>query len=782
MILAGRYELLGLLGVGGMGSVYRARDRELDEYVAVKVLRREIVALPDTLERFRREVKLSRRIAHPNVARMFDIAESDSERFLTMELVEGESLGVLLRREGRLAADRVVGIALPVCEGLAAAHAAGVVHRDLKPDNVLLARDGRVVLTDFGIARALVSASPPARTLGLAVGTPEYMAPEQADGTPDVDGRADIYALGAMLFEMLSGAPPWSGDSALAIVTARLLAPPPDVSQRAPVPQELAQIVTRCMARRREDRFARIEEVHEALVALRLPHARTPVTRPRRASGRPAAGPRTILVVPPARPVVSAAAPAPLVTPAPGSPRTSDETVLREGFAAFLADALAGQPSITVYRHAEGRRRPGSRDLQNLGREVGAELVLGGQGTFDGTRCVLDLQLVNCADGFVLLRRAFEGPFTGLFDLACEMAEGTARALLAGAPARLPPPTLEPEALMLLLRARHAASREGHEALDDAVSLFERAIRRAPDDAWIHAGYALSLMRRLFELGAPGDEAIEARTMADAAIARVPRLVEAHVALAHALWALGDMVGAARELHVIAALAPAQAEVRALSCELSMRLGDPGRALSDLRAPGPAGPASPRTRWLEAQALGALGQWSQAEAVLDGAPEADLVSGEPWLRRARLAAFRGDDARLADLVADASARRFEDRETVLPLMHAMAVRRLTEDAAAALEERASRAGQATGQRFAHAQLTVEVLVRADRVAEALDVAGEAIALGGFDLTWLDTTPSLAPLRASPRYAPLRARAEQSARSVRAVLDRPYDTLLAQESR
>jgi serine/threonine protein kinase len=173
-----------------MGSVYRARDRELDELVAVKVLRRELVAEPGMMERFRREVKLARRVTHRNVARVFDIGEHAGEKFITMELIDGESLAARLTRDGALRIGDAVTIAMSIGDGLAAAHAAGVVHRDLKPDNVLLAEDGRVVVTDFGIARAIAAPGGSKRTVGMIVGTPEYMAPEQIEGGP-VDARTD---------------------------------------------------------------------------------------------------------------------------------------------------------------------------------------------------------------------------------------------------------------------------------------------------------------------------------------------------------------------------------------------------------------------------------------------------------------------------------------------------------------------------------------------------------------------------------------------------------------
>ena len=173
--VAGRFEILERLGRGGMGEVYRALDRDLDDQVALKVVSEEIVHVPGVLERFRGEVKLARRVTHRNVARTFELGHADGMVFFTMELVQGSSLAVRLER-GPMPASEAVAIALELCDALTAAHKVGVVHRDLKPDNVLLAEDGRVVLTDFGVATLAANVD------GSGSGSPQYMAPEQARG------------------------------------------------------------------------------------------------------------------------------------------------------------------------------------------------------------------------------------------------------------------------------------------------------------------------------------------------------------------------------------------------------------------------------------------------------------------------------------------------------------------------------------------------------------------------------------------------------------------------
>lgn len=239
-VVAGRYRIVRFLGAGGMGRVYEAIDTELDERVALKVVHGGLSE--EALERFRREVKLTRRIQHRNVARMFDIGEHAHERFLTMELIDGAALSAALGQP--MAWPRLRAIASQLCAGLAAAHAAGVIHRDLKPDNVLIERDTeRVVITDFGIARSGDDVG--VTQIGALIGTPRYMAPEQLAGEL-IDHRADVFALGVMLFELASGHRPWGGETAIAIAVAQATTAPRPLA--AHVPPGFAHVIRDCLA------------------------------------------------------------------------------------------------------------------------------------------------------------------------------------------------------------------------------------------------------------------------------------------------------------------------------------------------------------------------------------------------------------------------------------------------------------------------------------------------------------------------------------------------------
>ncbi len=251
-LLGSRYRVNSLLGVGGMGTVYLARDLELDDDVALKLLRRDVVDIPGALERFRREVKLARRVTHPNVSRTYDIASDDEDHFITMEPISGNTLARIVK--GEPLDDRVIAqIGVQICAGLNAAHRAGVVHRDLKPQNVMLEpRDSepeRVVIMDFGIAQSSRVESEGDSGMGQVVGTPGYMAPEQLSGLA-VDHRADLCSLGIVLFELFTGALPWQGETPSATALARLQRDAPDPRNfREDLPDELARITLHCLAR-----------------------------------------------------------------------------------------------------------------------------------------------------------------------------------------------------------------------------------------------------------------------------------------------------------------------------------------------------------------------------------------------------------------------------------------------------------------------------------------------------------------------------------------------------
>jgi hypothetical protein len=263
--LSGRFRIERLLGRGGMSSVWAAHDEELGRPVAIKLLHTRRLESADAVDRFEREARTLALLAHPGIVTVIDRGDSDGRPFIVCELVDGRDLHERISLEGPLPIAEALAVAVQVAAALAYAHQRGVIHRDVKPHNVLLTADGHAKLTDFGIAR--VDDEPALTNPGRVLGTGDYVAPEQAQGLP-LDGRADIYALGALLYHCLTGVPPYRGTSFVEIAEQHLRAPVPDVRARCPdVPDGVAAIVSRALAKRPEERYADVGQMQEALEA-----------------------------------------------------------------------------------------------------------------------------------------------------------------------------------------------------------------------------------------------------------------------------------------------------------------------------------------------------------------------------------------------------------------------------------------------------------------------------------------------------------------------------------
>jgi serine/threonine-protein kinase len=269
-VFAGRYEVKEILGAGGMGVVYRAFDRELQEPVAIKTLRTEALAGGNVaLERFKQEIRLARRIAHRNVVRTYDLGEVSGTYYLTMEYVEGTSLKQLIAARGKLPIPVTLTIGKQLCRALEVAHAEGVIHRDIKPQNMVVEPNGFLKVMDFGIARL---ANPPKgkglTEAGMSIGTPDYMSPEQLSGL-ELDARADLYAAGVVLFECVTGRVPFEAETTWALVAKHLEEQAPDPrSLNDEVPEGLAKAMLKAMAKEPADRYSTASEMHDALAAL----------------------------------------------------------------------------------------------------------------------------------------------------------------------------------------------------------------------------------------------------------------------------------------------------------------------------------------------------------------------------------------------------------------------------------------------------------------------------------------------------------------------------------
>jgi eukaryotic-like serine/threonine-protein kinase len=274
-LLGERYEIVRLIGQGGMGAVYQAYDRELERQVALKVIRAEMAANPEILRRFKQELILARQITHRNVIRIFDLGQADGIKFITMEYIEGEDLQAVLRKKKKLEPSEAVNIIAQICRALEAAHAEGVIHRDLKPQNVMIDQSGRAYVMDFGIARSMIT--PGMTQTGALIGTPDYMSPEQAKGL-SVDARSDLFTVGIIFYELLSGQAPFEADTTMGKLWKRTNEPARPVTELdKDIPQTLSDIAKKCLEIDPQKRYATATELLQELEIWQGPTASTRV-------------------------------------------------------------------------------------------------------------------------------------------------------------------------------------------------------------------------------------------------------------------------------------------------------------------------------------------------------------------------------------------------------------------------------------------------------------------------------------------------------------------------
>ncbi len=263
---AGRYQIIEELGRGGMGRVYKVLDKDIDEKIALKLLNPEVAADEKIIKRFQNELKFARKITHKNVCKMYHLAKKEETPYITMEYVPGEDLKSLVKRKEKLATEEAISIAKQVCEGLVEAHELGVVHRDLKPQNIIIDDKGRAKIMDFGISRSLETKG--VTEAGVIIGTPEYMSPEQVEGK-EVGKRSDIYSVGVILYEMVTGKIPFEGGTALSIALKHKSEIPQEPWQiNAQIPENLSRVILKCMEKAKEKRHEGASELLSELVKI----------------------------------------------------------------------------------------------------------------------------------------------------------------------------------------------------------------------------------------------------------------------------------------------------------------------------------------------------------------------------------------------------------------------------------------------------------------------------------------------------------------------------------
>jgi eukaryotic-like serine/threonine-protein kinase len=776
---------------GGMARVFVAFDDTLQRRVAVKVLP-EHMAAAVSVDRFRREILLSAGLQHPHIVGVLSAGIADGLPYFVMPYVDGESLGTRLLTHGRLTVPQTVSIMKDVARALAYAHERGVVHRDIKPHNILLA-GGAATVTDFGVAKALSSAqrsgdgpSPTLTDAGTSLGTPLYMAPEQAAADPDVDHRADIYAFGITAYEMLVGQPPFAGLGARALMTARMTQDPPHVCALRPdVPKALADLVMQCLER---DPADRPPTAHAVLVSLDDPAMVSGAFGTATGSGgrwRRARDWRVVASVLLAagvigvglsayyrrdvevRPVVAGAAvPAATVSrvvvlPLVSIGGDSANSYLADGVTNELASALSRVPGVQVVSPTRAAALlAAGRSPSDVGRELGVTRQLEGTVQREGKRLRVTARLVDVRDGTMTWSDMYERDVTDLLSVQDELTRVITVAVREAIGARIQPsdtapaPTLasvNSEAYDLYLRGRYQLNRRGAAPLRQAIAYFQQAIRHDRDLAPAYSGLAAAQGLLALHSSENAERALaDGLRNADRAIALDSTLAEAWAArgvLHSRSWRWAD---AERDFRRAITIDPSNADAHQWLGELLLVRGRVPESVAALQRASQLAAGSPVVAGSLGEALALAGRTADALATAERAVSYD---SSQVITRVMLGATR------------LYARR--PAEAVAPLEQAVQMDPTSPRALGLLGYAYAAAGDVDGAHRSAAR--VEALppgpgtdVAVGRIALGLGDTAEAItrleraakARDPFFATEFARSPIFAPLLANARYQAL----------------------------
>jgi len=564
---AARYEVIEELGSGGMGKIYRVFDKKIEEEVALKLIRNEISSDKKTIERFRNELKVARKIAHRNVCKMYDLGEERGTYYITMEYISGKSLKSMIGMMGQLSAGQVVFIAKQVCEGLAEAHRLGVVHRDLKPSNIIIDREGNARVVDFGIARSLRAKG--ITGPGVMIGTPEYMSPEQVEGK-EVDLRSDIYSLGVILFEMMTGKLPFKGDTPLSIALKHKTETPPDPRKyNAQIPEELSQLILRCMKKDKEKRYKDAKELLSELTRIEegistveriIPSKKPTPSREMNVTFRK----RWAMILALFAAVVVAGVaisylmnkkPVPtleqkmlVVLPFENLGLPEDE-YFAEGLTEELTSRLSALHGLGVISRTSAKMyKETDKTIKQIGEELGVDYVLEGSVRWDRTpngrgRVRITPQLIRVSYETHLWADSFDRVIEDIFSVQSEIAEQVTK--------QLDITVLEPERNALLAKPTDSLEAYDYylkgmkhyyqgwlnaepEEFDRSVELLEKAIELDSDFVLAHIRISMNHSWMYFSGWDRSEERLEkSKAAVDRALELEPDLPEANLALGY---------------------------------------------------------------------------------------------------------------------------------------------------------------------------------------------------------------------------------------------------------
>jgi TolB-like protein len=580
----GSYRIDAVLGAGGMGVVYLAYDERLGRKVGLKLLPQSVVTTPRRFEKLKREARMASALNHPNIMTIHEVGEVDGTHYIATEFIEGTTLRQRITK-GAIPRAQAVEIATQIASALSVAHRAGIVHRDVKPENIMLRPDGYVKVLDFGIAHFTQEEALEARRSAVAVltgeqgkilGTARYMSPEQARGDT-VDARSDLWSLGVVLYEMLAGHPPFEGETPTDVIAAVLLKDPPSLEQRpAIVSPALRNVVQKCL---RKDPAARYQTADELLAELRAVEAKPALINNRRSFAIAACV--ALLLALAAfyglreRYIGLASAPASIEA---GIAVLPFENLSADKSDAFLADGMQddvltsvgkikdlkviARASVMDYRGAQLAGK-----VRNIGQSLRVSHVLEGSVRRVADRVVVNVALIDTRDEHQVWAQRYERSMRDALSLQGELAVQIAQELRttltpAEATAAAAKPTQNPEAYLLYLRGREIEiANDLSDKVQPAIELYQQAVDLDPKFALARARLSFCASRLVYS-DVAGEWKVKARAEAEEALRLQPRLGEARLALAHCyLWIDGNYQRALAELNRAAELLPNSAEI-----------------------------------------------------------------------------------------------------------------------------------------------------------------------------------------------------------------------------
>lgn len=687
---AERYQIIEELGKGGMGKVYKAHDTEIKEKVALKLINPEIASDKKTIERFQNELKFARKISHRNVCRMYDLNKEKGSYYITMEYVSGEDLKGMIRMMGQLGAGKSISIAKQVCEGLSEAHRLGVIHRDLKPQNIMIDKDGNARIMDFGIARSLKTKG--ITGAGVMIGTPEYMSPEQVEGK-ETDQRSDIYSLGVMLYEMVTGRVPFEGDTPFTIGVKQKSEIPKDPKElNAQIPDDLSSVILKCLEKNKEKRYQSAGDVRSELTRIEKGIPSTERIVPRR---KPSTS-KEITVTFGKRWIVIAILFVVIITIGiaflyfRGEKQVSPPEMKRlvvlpfenlgspedEYFADGITDETTARlASISrlevIARTSAIQYKKTGKSIQKIGEELGVNYILTGtvrwQKVKEGvSRVRVTPTLIRASDATQIWANSYEEMFVEMFQIQSDIAKQVAKALDI---ALLEPerqvlnaiPTNNSEAYDYYLRGNQYFyyGRIDKQNLISSIDMFEKAIKLDPNFVQPYLKLSVAHAAVYWEHFDHTEKRVaKAKHALDEAMQLAPDLPETY-------WALGvyyyhcklDYENALSQFKIALKKQPNNSEILAYIGYVQRRQGNFNRAVENLKKAFEIDLRSSLTAHNIGTTYFSLRNYKEAEHYFNQAISLSPDFVFPYFRKAFLYLYWEGDTKKARAVLEEASRK-----------------------------------------------------------------------------------------------------------------------------